>query len=157
MLIELFVSCLDDFETGELLKKKFSGNAQFNFQISKQGHSAEDGNGFLQIWSGKLWVIFLHLVGEFDLFEIGNSEKHSFLIFVVSLEIEVVVVLRFIVRWVGHSMMNYHWLQGFYCLILWISVLNFGAPFVMEIDYTNADYRLLVLAITLIVLLNHLF
>lgn len=52
-------------------------------------------------------------------------------------------------------MVHYQVFDAFYCLVLGVSVLDLGAPFVVEMYDRHAKDRLLHLRIALVVLLHH--
>lgn len=88
--------------------------------------------------------------------KIWYSKKHSFFTFVFCLKIEKIIIFSFVMRWVGHRMMNNHSLQSFDRFVLRETVLNLSSSFMMKVDDANANNRLIVFGISLIIFLYSL-
>ena len=109
----------------------------------------------MEVRAGDLVVFGLHLLCDFDLFEVGDPEEHSFSAVEGGLEVEEVVVFHLVVGGVWHGVVDDGVLHVGYCFVLGVFVLYLCASFVVEVYDGHADDGVVDLGEALVVLIDH--
>ena len=156
IFIQIAVSCVYERMIIEIVEKYFSCWGKSKLEIAEQRQSTDYSDCLLQIWSGDLIILSLHLFGDFDLFEVWHSEEHAFFPFPHGFEVEKIVIFHFIVGRVGHSVVDYQVLYLLYWFAVGVTVLDFGSSFMVKVDDCHTEHRLIELVKSLIILIHYL-